>query len=97
MDNAEQMAIQGTQDEEKQSKNTTQYLLDVTICKYLQHAIRGITCYKLRRFNSNNNMYYMYVWLARGIHAPNTVYSNVNKQQYIIEKEYMDVHGHDIL
>jgi len=33
MDNPENLAIKGTQDEEKQSKNTTQYVLDTTIRK----------------------------------------------------------------
>jgi hypothetical protein len=30
-DNPEKLATKGTQDEEKQSKNTTQYVLDTTI------------------------------------------------------------------
>ena len=33
MDNQEKPAIQGTQDEDKQNKNTTQYVLDTTIRK----------------------------------------------------------------
>ena len=33
-DNPEHMATQGTQDEEKQNKNTTQYVLDTTMRKY---------------------------------------------------------------
>ena len=36
MDNPENLATQGTQDEEKQNKNTTQYVLDTTICKQTQ-------------------------------------------------------------
>jgi hypothetical protein len=32
-DNAEKLATYGTQDEEKQSKNTTQYVLDTTMSK----------------------------------------------------------------
>ena len=31
MDNPEKLATQGTQDEEKQNKKTTQYVLDTTI------------------------------------------------------------------
>ena len=31
MENPEKPATQGTQDEDKQSKNTTQYVLDITI------------------------------------------------------------------
>jgi len=31
MDNPEKLATQGTQDEDKQNKNTTQYVLDTTI------------------------------------------------------------------
>jgi len=33
MDNPEKLTTQSTQDEDKQSKNTTQYVLDTTICK----------------------------------------------------------------
>ena len=36
MDNPEKHATQGSQDEDKQSKNTTQYLLDNTIRKQTQ-------------------------------------------------------------
>jgi len=36
MDNLEKLATQGTQDEEKRSKNTTQYALDTTIRKQTQ-------------------------------------------------------------
>ena len=33
MDNPEKLATKGTQDEEKQNKNTTQYVLDTTMRK----------------------------------------------------------------
>jgi hypothetical protein len=33
MDNPEKLESEGTQDEEKQSKNTTQYVLDTTMRK----------------------------------------------------------------
>ena len=36
MNNPEKLATQGTQDEEKQSKNTTQYVLDTTMRKQTQ-------------------------------------------------------------
>ena len=36
MDNSETLATQGTQDEEKESKNTTEYVLDTTIRKQSQ-------------------------------------------------------------
>ena len=36
MDNPEKLATQGTQDEDKQSKNTTQYVQDTTIRKQTQ-------------------------------------------------------------
>jgi len=36
MDNLEKLAAKGIQDEEKQSKNTTQYVLDITIRKQTQ-------------------------------------------------------------
>jgi hypothetical protein len=36
MDNPEKLVTQGTQDEEKQNKNTTQYVLDTIIRKQTQ-------------------------------------------------------------
>ena len=36
MDNPEKLATWGKQDEEKQNKNTTQYVLDTTIHKQTQ-------------------------------------------------------------
>jgi hypothetical protein len=36
MDNPEKLTTQVTQDEEKQNKNPTQYVLDTTICKQTQ-------------------------------------------------------------
>ena len=36
MDNPEKFARQGTQDEEKQNRNTTQYVSDATISKQAQ-------------------------------------------------------------
>jgi hypothetical protein len=36
MDNPETLATYGTQDEEKQNKNTTWYVLDITIRKQTQ-------------------------------------------------------------
>ena len=36
MDNSEKLALWGTQDEEKQDKNTTQYVLDTTMRKQTQ-------------------------------------------------------------
>ena len=39
MDNPEKLAIEGTQDEEKQNhKNTTQYVLNTTVSKQTQVA-----------------------------------------------------------
>jgi hypothetical protein len=38
MDSPEKLAIYGVQDEDKQSKNTTQYVLDTTIRKQTQIA-----------------------------------------------------------
>ena len=36
IDNPEKLTIKGTQDEDKQNKNTTQYVLDTTIRKQSQ-------------------------------------------------------------
>jgi hypothetical protein len=37
MDNPEKLATLGTQDEDKQNKNTTQYMLDTTINTQTKH------------------------------------------------------------
>jgi len=34
--NSEKLTTYGTEDEEKQNKNTTQYALNTTICKHTQ-------------------------------------------------------------
>ena len=39
MDNPEKVGKYGTQDEEKQNKNTTQYVLDITISKQTQNNV----------------------------------------------------------
>jgi hypothetical protein len=36
MDNSEKLTTYGTQDENKQNKNTTQYVLYTTMCKQTQ-------------------------------------------------------------
>ena len=36
IDHPEKLATQGTQDKEKQKKNTTKYVLDTTMCKQTQ-------------------------------------------------------------
>ena len=36
MNNPEKLAIQGTQDEDKQNKNTVQYVLDISMRKQTQ-------------------------------------------------------------
>jgi hypothetical protein len=36
MDNPQKLAVYGTQDEDKQNKNTTQYVLDTTLRKQTQ-------------------------------------------------------------
>jgi hypothetical protein len=40
MDNPENLATYSTQDVGKQSKNTTQYVLDTTICKQTNNVIK---------------------------------------------------------
>ena len=45
MDNSETLATQGTQDEEKQSKNTTQHVQETTMRKQIQQ-IRYEPSYK---------------------------------------------------
>ena len=39
MDNAEKLATKGTQDEDKQNKNTRKYVLDTTMCKQTQITV----------------------------------------------------------
>ena len=46
MDIPVNLAMKGTQDEEKQSKNTTRYVLDTTIRnKHKSHGTQNITTY----------------------------------------------------
>ena len=63
MDNPENLATQGTQDEDKQNKNTTQYVLDITIRKQTQITqIRHDPSYKQQRVKTFayiiENMYF---------------------------------------
>ena len=53
MDNPEKLSAQVTQDEEKQSKNTTQYVLDTTMHK--QTKITEINVREYRRGIKNAN------------------------------------------
>ena len=39
MDNPEKLAIQSIPEEKSQSKNTTQYVLDTSICKQTQNNV----------------------------------------------------------
>ena len=48
MDNPEKLATQGIQDDEKQNKNTTQYVLDTTMYKQTQKPAQA-----LQRFSHN--------------------------------------------
>ena len=43
IDNPEKLATWGTQDEEKQNKNTTLYVLDTTICKKTNNVNKTCT------------------------------------------------------
>ena len=45
--NPEKLATQGTQDEEKQNKNTTQYVLDITMGKYTYKKTQTQNLYPL--------------------------------------------------
>jgi len=36
MDNPEKLATEGTQDEDKQNKNTAQYVMDTTVLKHTE-------------------------------------------------------------
>ena len=42
MDNSEKLATQGTQDEDKQNKDTTQYMLDTTMRKQTNNENKNI-------------------------------------------------------
>ena len=54
MDNPEKLATQGTQDKEKQSKNTTQYELNITLHKETQTtSIRRKPSYKQLQAKTN--------------------------------------------
>jgi hypothetical protein len=54
MNNPEKLATYGTQDEEKENKNTTQYALDTTMCKQTQiTSIRHEHSYKQLGLKTN--------------------------------------------
>jgi hypothetical protein len=54
MNNPEKLATYGTQDEEKENKNTTQYALDTTKCKQTQiTSIRYEHSYKQLGLKTN--------------------------------------------
>jgi hypothetical protein len=54
MDNQEKLATYDTQDEDKQSENTTQYALDTTMCKQTQITqIRHEPSYKQLEVKTN--------------------------------------------
>jgi len=44
MDNPEKLGIYGTQDEDKQNKNTTQYVMDTNIRKQKQKTQISLKC-----------------------------------------------------
>ena len=54
MDSPEKRAIQDTQDEEKQNKDTTQYVLDTTMCEQIHEII------KEKRLNSDGQQIHHY-------------------------------------
>jgi hypothetical protein len=60
MDNPEKLATQVTQDEEQQHKNTTQYVLDITIRKETQITqIRHESSYKQLEVKTNRTSFFM--------------------------------------
>jgi hypothetical protein len=54
MDNPEKLATYGTQDEAKQNKNTTQYVLDTTIRKQTQKHNTICVRHHYTQTNTNN-------------------------------------------
>ena len=53
MDNTEKLETQGTQDEEKQSKNTTQYVFHTTM-----RTLRHVPSYKQLQAKTNRTSFY---------------------------------------
>ena len=59
-DNPEKLVTKGTQDKQKQNKNTTQYVLNNTICKQTQITkIRHEPSYKQLEAKTNRTYVYM--------------------------------------
>ena len=57
-DNPEKLVTKGTQDKEKQNKNTTQYVLNNTICKQTQITkIRHGPSYKQLEVKTNRTAF----------------------------------------
>ena len=58
MDNPEKLqATQGTQDEEKQNKDTTQYVLDITIHTQTQITYKTLDSYKQLEVKTNRTLF----------------------------------------
>jgi hypothetical protein len=58
MDNPEKLATKGTQDEDKQNKNTTQYVLETTIGKQTQITyVRHEPSYKQLKVKTNRTSF----------------------------------------
>ena len=59
-DNPEKLTTQGTQDEENQSKNTTQYVLNITMRKQTQRTyIRHEPSYKQLEVKTKRTQFFM--------------------------------------
>ena len=72
MDNPEKMATQGTQDEDKENKSTTQYVLDTTIRKQNTNNINKTWMFHFYLFFKHNvlqhfftNMMHQYLVLYK--------------------------------
>jgi len=62
MDNPEKLAIYGTQDEEKQNKNTTQCVLDTTMLRYNEFKII-LRCLSLKNVKIKYSILRNYIFL----------------------------------
>ena len=60
MDNSEKPETQGTQDEDKQSKNITQYVLDTTMHKQTQTQTRYEPSHKQMKAKTNRTSLYVH-------------------------------------
>jgi len=82
MENPEKLATQGTQDEDRQSKNTTQYALDITMFKQIHNVNKTQASLQTTGDKDEPNIVFMLKSLRTSQHRT----QNVKRHNSIIQK-----------